>query len=177
MDQFKTGYRIIMLINRKNDEGKLNSDRKGTRCITENAIHFNNALDALRKIKVDGDRIYCTVNSRNINKAIRLFKKRQLDNDYASSSEGEQFYCDIQNRFISCFQNPEARNSKNFLIDIDSQRLQDYVNICTNLETVTNILYVKETPNGFHLITEPFDRSRFHHSKATILKDGMLFLE
>ena len=87
MDQFKTGYRIIMLINRKNDEGKLNSDRKGTRCITENAIHFNNALDALRKIKVDGDRIYCTVNSRNINKAIRLFKKRQLDNDYAGKEE------------------------------------------------------------------------------------------
>lgn len=177
MDQFKDGYRILMLINRKKDSGISTTDRRCMRYISKNRITFNVALEQLRTIKKPNERIYSSVNERNINKAIRLFKKRQLDNDYAYTDEQENFYCDIGNRFFSCLQNPEARDSRNFLIDLDSQRIQHYIDVCSQLDDLTSVLYVKETPNGFHIVTEPFDSSKFHHPKATFLKDGMLFIE
>lgn len=116
MDQFKEGYRILMLINRKKESGIFTTDRKCIRCITKDINTFNITLEVLRQQKQKGQRIYCSVNSRNIIKAIRLFKKRQLDNDYEDLAEKENFYCDIYNRFLSCLQNPEARNSRNFYI-------------------------------------------------------------
>lgn len=177
MDQFKEGYRILMLINRKKESGISTTDRKHIRCITKDINTFNITLEVLRQQKQKGQRIYCSVNSRNIIKAIRLFKKRQLDNDYAFTDQKEDFYCDIENRFISCLQNPEARNSKNFLIDLDSDAIQPYVDVCSQLDDLTSTLYVKATPNGFHIVTEPFDSAKFHHPKATILKDAMLFIE
>lgn len=175
MDQFKTGYRIIMLINREKESKE--NDRRAVRCITKNIISFNNTLKQLREMKQARDRIYCTVNERDMYKAIRIFKRRQLDNDYASSFEKENFYCDIDNRFISCLQNPEARLSRNFLIDLDSQDMKPYMDVSTSLEKITKILHWRETPNGFHFVTKPFDSTKFHHPKATILKDGMLFIE
>lgn len=177
MDQFKEGYRILMLINRKKESGISTTDRKCIRYISKNKIIFNALLAKLREIKKPHERIYSSVNERDINKAIRLFKKRQLDNDYAFTDQKEDFYCDIENRFISCLQNPEARNSKNFLIDLDSDAIQPYVDVCSQLDDLTSTLYVKETPNGFHIVTEPFDSAKFYHPKATILKDAMLFLE
>lgn len=177
MDQFKEGYRILMLINRKKESGISTTDRKCIRCITKDINTFNITLEVLRQQKQKGQRIYCSVNSRNIIKAIRLFKKRQLDNDYEDLAEKGNFYCDIYNRFLSCLQNPEARDSRNFLIDLDSQEMSPFLSVYDRLATVTKILLKKETPNGWHFITEPFDSSKFHHPKATILKDGMLFLE
>lgn len=177
MDQFKTGYRIIMLVNRDKESRKSTTDRKNIRYITENTDKFNYYLHLLRTVKEKNERIYVSVNSRNMASAIRLFKKRQLDNDYMSDDQRFAFYCDIGNRFISCLQSPEARLSRNFLIDLDSQDMKPYIDVSTTLERITKILYARETPNGFHFITEPFDSSKFHHPKATLLKDGMLFIE
>lgn len=178
-DFLKTGYRILMLIKRKKDGSKdpSNSDRKCIRKITSCPEQFDAVLAELSSIRKDDERIYSSVNARSMPKAIRMFKERQLQNDYESTENKEAFYLDIQNRFLSCLQNPSCKASSYFLIDVD-HKLMDKVEATKDLLTKhTEIVFEQQTINGFHLVTHAFNPNAVEFMDLSIKKDDILFLE
>lgn len=114
---FKTGCRVVSLINRGRGTGQ-----KSTKSIvTHDENEFDTALKLLLPMMVDvDDRIYSSLSERDINKAIRTFKERQLQADYDQHTEN--FYRNVKARWISCLMKPSNVKSgkKLWLLDCDS---------------------------------------------------------
>lgn len=153
--------RVVLLIHRSKEWGANNKFKRHIKkIITTNSEEFFEAIRELKEIK-DRDkrplRIYASCNSRDINKAIRLFKEQQLANDYDPTEKHESFYIDIKNRFISCLMDKSCRAEKNFIIDLDWIDDRSFVQLLNIIEKRTEIILSYRTKNGFHIITEPFN--------------------
>lgn len=173
-DEFKQGFRGILLIKRNKDGECGNAQRKAIKRICSNKEEWNNIIewfDSLRQLdEFKSHRIYASLNARNMNKAIRLYKTRQLDNDYAAQNIHEWFYTDIQNTFFSCFMNPSCRETNNFLIDCDSE--EEYRKAIERIPKDI-ILLDYATKNGRHIVTKPFNPDEI---KVEVKKDELLFI-
>ena len=146
---------ILML--RGKDGGPCQPDHSAKKLISKNEEQFDKNFEKLSAIKKPEERIYFTTESRDIKKAMRLFKQRQLDADYFDDDNKQAFYLDIWNRWISCLQNPSCRTETLFLVDIDDDK-DDRESI--NKEIIDNnleIIYAYPTKNGQHLILKPFN--------------------
>lgn len=180
--QFKEGLRMIMLTKRSKDGGRNNPDRVAKRKISRNETEFDSIVDEFKKeMETSSEplRIYSSVNSRDIKKAIRLFKQRQLDADYYDEDSKNNFYFDIKNRWISCFMNPSCRAETKFLIDIDDvESVADTIIYAKRLlgELGVKILASYTTKNGAHIITEPFNPSLWDTDLGEIKKDGLILI-
>jgi len=122
-----------------------------------------------------GFRIYSNVNKRNLEKAIRLFKEKQLKADYIKQLK-ESFYTRIERYFISALSSPLSRDEKQFIIDIDDLSIENEIK---NLMSMNNIKLILEynTITGKHIVVEPFNVKLIPLSdKVQILKDGMLLI-
>ncbi len=182
-EQFKDlsdGIRVILLIHRTKEGGKNNKYKRHLKkVITTNSQEYFDTIRELKEIK-DSDkrtlRIYATVNDCDINKAIRLFKQRQLDNDYASEKLNLQFYLDIKNQFISCLMDKSCRNSKNFLFDLDGCDDRSFKQIHQRISKLTEIILSYPTKNGYHIITKPFNYKSLDENLINTVKGHYLML-
>ena len=172
---FTNGYRLLMLTHRSKD-GVSDKDRKVIKRISTNSDDFKKLLNELLIIKHESHlpyRIYSSVNSRNIKKAIRIFKQNQLNADYDNEENRNHFYSDIKNRWISALMQPQSKAESNFLIDIDEgDNLKEAITV---LSTITRNVFKYKTKNGHHLITEPFNPERMNGWE--IKKDGLILLD
>lgn len=176
----KSGYRILMLMKRNKDraEGELRTtDRKNVKVIVCGVEQFDQELARLSAMRFPDERIYSSINARSMHKAIRMFKERQLQNDYESTKNKEAFYFDIQNRFLSCLQNPSCKLCSLFLIDVDHKIMDKLEATKELLSKHTEIVFEQETINGFHLVTKAFNPSLVEFMDLSIKKDDLLFLE
>ena len=172
-DQFKNGYRGVLLLHRNKDGLVGNAQRKAFKSITTGIEHWTETVERfnhLRKTAYPEHRIYSSVNSRNIGRAIHEFKKRQLEYDYSDNRELDEFYRDIQNRFFSCLMNPSCRNEKHFLVDCDS--LDEYDRAINEIPEDL-IIFDYATKNGRHIITKPFNPTKCETFNL-IKKDDLL---
>ena len=176
---FKTGVRVLMLMLRAKDGGSAKTDRRATkRFITRSEAEFDEALAKLRAIWTLDQRIYSTINPRNITKAIRLFKYRQLDAEYYAEADKQSFYLDLENRWVSCLNDGKSADESLFLFDFDdsmvgkSQHFPDF-HIPTNYY---QILDTYATRNGHHVITTPFNPAVINSTTASILMKDSLML-
>jgi len=155
------GIRVVLLIFRSKEGGSNNKFKRHLKkIITTNSDEFFDTIEELKKIKdssEDSLRIYASCNSRDINKAIRLFKEQQLATDYDPNQKAISFYLDLKNRFISCLMNKSCREEKNFLFDLDEIDDHSYQSVYKLLEKKTEILNSYKTKNGYHIITKPFN--------------------
>lgn len=164
-DNFKTGYRILMLTLRNTDGGKVdNPDRVSKKLISSGVHEFDEIYAKLLALRKGEERIYCTIDERDIDKAIMIFKHRQLDADYVDEKSRDSFYVDIWNRWISSLQSPRARKGTLFLVDIDEkdggQNVGLYESIKAEIqEKGIEIVHEYKTKNGIHIITKPFNPS------------------
>ena len=181
--QFKQGLRLIMLTWRGKDGGlKTRPDRVAIKRISENEIEFDKIVAELEIEKQKSSnplRIYTSVNARDIRKAQREFKKRQLEVDYFDEESKNRFYLDIKNRWISCLMKPSCRAETLFLIDIDEEVTDKD---CTsyarkNLKEINaEIIYEYPTKNGTHIITKPFNPSLFNSNFGEVKKDSLMLI-
>ena len=182
VEMFSDGLRMIMIVQRNKEGGKSNEpQRYAKKKITRNKEEFYQVLEEFKEIKEESEeplRIYSCLNRRDINKAIREFKKRQLDNDYSDQTSREAFYHDIKNRWISCFMKPSSREETLFLIDIDEPEKNSLEMTKKHLEEIgVEIITDYETKNGYHLITSPFNQSLFDGKFGELKKDALLLLD
>lgn len=181
---FKTGYRGIMLLHRTKDGAKGNVQRKSLKRCSSNADEWDCIIREFQYLKMtvseyQNYRIYSSVNSRNMDKAIREFKRLQLDTDYDNNCNKHGFYLDVDNRFFSCFMQPAQKSESNFLFDCDGSEVI-YIVVRDYLKNLGFYLFSYPTTNGFHVISKPFDVSKhaLHlPSCVEIKKDGMIFID
>lgn len=174
-EMFTDGVRGIMLIRRNKDGEEGNAQRKAIKRISRNSSEYKAIIRELyefQKTSHQRYRIYSSVNSRNMSKAIHEFKRRQLEVDYGNLYELESFYCDIKNRFFSCLMNPICRSTNNFLIDCDSK--EEYEHAELQLRNSGLVLMEYKTKNGMHIITRPFNYNDYGNME--IKKDEMMFI-
>lgn len=110
-------------------------------------------------------RIYRTVNKRSYLKAFKAFQHRILEDPDISR---------IDSLWKTCLLNPKCKAERFFLIDIDI----DDPTPCTEWLRTRNIdirEYVK-TPNGYHIVTPPFDPRGFDIPHVEIKKDALIFV-
>ena len=159
---FKEGVRVLLLMLRAKDGGSAKTDRKAVKkIVTQSPAEFDEALLELRGRWQENERIYSTICGRSIEKAIRIFKYRQLDADYFAPTDKESFYLDLENRWISCLKDGKASTESLFLVDLDfdtepwAQKL-DHAILELQAKRLT-FLDVYLTRNGAHIITMPFN--------------------
>lgn len=168
--------RVLLLMLRAKDGGSAKTDRKAVKkVVTQTPVEFDTALAELRARWQPDERIYSTVDARSIDKAVRLFKFRQLEADYFALADKQSFYLDLENRWISCLKDGKASTSSLFLFDIDGDNPQatGIHNTVTAKVAEWDVVDDYVTRNGRHVITTPFNPSlleRFNpkDGKATI---------
>jgi len=176
--EYKQGCRV-MLLKCRHKEGGTNEkhDRSATKRVTTSPEEFDKCYNELVDIAEHADmmmRIYLSVNSRNIDKAIHRFRTLQLDADLYDINSRYDFYIDIRNRFISSLMQPSSRVDTKFLIDIDDKDVAYRLDKLKELGV--DICNVFETKNGYHIITKPFNPSKWDNSWGNISKDALTLI-
>ena len=175
-----SGWRVLMLTKRSKEGGKANRpDRIAVKKVSKNEEEFVEILQTMLDNRKENYRIYCTINPRDPEKAIRKFKELQLDHDFQSDEIKYGFYNDLKNRWISSLMKPSSRAETYFLIDIDNNDRHglDYKKTEEELEKKeVTIIDTYKTKNGWHIITLPFnypkvmpDLQKFDHVKTDAL--------
>jgi hypothetical protein len=181
-EKFSEGVRCILLLERRKDSGTGKSSNCFDRKITTNKQEFFETIDKFEDIKnsYKGNlRIYSSVNSRDISKAIREFKHEQLEADYYDKESKNGFYLDLKNRFIHCLMKPRCKAESNFLFDFDGCCDRSFSQICKEIEKHTEIISYYKTKNGYHVITKPFNHTKIGNDerfKGVINTDGLLLI-
>jgi len=172
---YMDGYRLLMLTLRGKEGGKVNKpDRVAKRLITKNKEEFLKLLGDLLEIKRPEERIYSSVNSRDIKKGIRLFKYRMLDADYYDEDSKNSFYLDVKNRWISAIMSPRCKAESNFLIDIDKGDDDEHAIEKQIAKKGIKVLLEYPTKSGRHIIVSPFNPAIL--PCVELKKDGLLLL-
>jgi len=127
-------------------------------------------LIAVAKERKGNWRIYRTVNKRSFEKANKIFRHRLID-DY------EDYYYRLESLWKTCLLQKESRAEKNFLIDIDRKEILEFVMWKINYHKIEIVEGPIETPNGFHIVTKPFDRRFLEDKYIEINTDRYVFVE
>ena len=177
---FTDGVRVLLLLQR-NKEGGNNRRDKGSlkRLVSKNQEEFRVCLEKMfAEVERFPDlplRIYSSVNPRNVEKAIRLFKFEQLEADFYDDDSRHNFYYDVRNRWVGVIASGGAKAGSNFLIDLDDMKRQNVESVMEALKTRNiEVLMDYPTKHGHHIITKPFNPNDLPN--LDIKTDGMLLL-
>lgn len=125
-------------------------------------------------------RLYISANARNTMDA--LFHLRGDMDDWLKmrleGNEGiKKKFKNIDSEFKSVLQKPSCKDETNFIFDLDEVSETDANQFEEILEEFTDVRMVRETPNGFHIVTEPFNYNELETDIEYELKtDGMIYL-
>lgn len=177
---FVDGFRVILLIHRSKD-GASHSNRHERMLFTRDKKEFTEALafmlEERLKSPLVGLRIYSTANTRNLKKAIQLFKHDVVEMDVQPENVVSDFYSAIKSRFASCLMRPSSRDSSWFIFDVDDpMTLDDALKIFEDSGFTDKIMKSYKTKNGWHIITEPFNYNKLTEP-ISFHKDGLLLLK
>ena len=175
-EMFTCGVNVLLLMRRAKEGGSAKTDRSANmKRVVSGPEQFNDTLAEMRERLTEPFRIYSTVTPRDVDKAIQLFKYRQLDASFAGEDVERGFYVDIKNRWISCLKDPKASMRKDFLFDIDSDTV-NRENIIAEIEQKCEVLDAYYTKNGRHYITRPFNPTLLIEpgSHATLHKNALM---
>ena len=128
-------------------------------------------------------RLYLTVNARNTLKAYFNFLDRlngwAKDMVYGDDAVDRKLKR-IDNYWKSELQRDSSKDDSRFLIDVDTKDI-DAGDLKQRLSTYTDVVALRETPNGYHVITEPFPYPNIDylrdHADIEVETDRMMFIE
>jgi hypothetical protein len=174
--EFQDGVRTLMLIDRGISNSNKGSRRWINKLISSNQEEWLKALSRLLHMQYylnDPDiRLYASLNSRHLTRAVKMFQHLQLD---LPPDDKDRFYTHINDSFISCLMKPENKASKYFLLDVDTKDIFDVEDFLLTKNIGVKLKY--ETPKGWHYIVEPFNVLWAEKLKdVTLQKDGLLLL-
>lgn len=125
-------------------------------------------------------RLYLTANARNALEAYFSFRERTdgwLRDRLAGDAAAVPKFRRVDDHWKSELQRPGARDETRLLFDLDDATGADRRELLAALEPRTTVLTCRETPNGYHVVTEKFDYTRLEAPVDYELKtDGLLFV-
>lgn len=171
-ENYRDGTRVLMLKSRHKDGHE--KERQLMR-VTHSVEHFNRTLDELVGLARCGERIYGAAGPRDMAKAVRLFKQRQLDADY--DDDPLRFYRAINDRWVSALMAPASQAAKLWLFDCDSAEDGAAVS-CDLAEQYDRPMppYRYTSKSGLHILTQPFDRSKLSASVRGMIHENPIML-
>jgi len=105
-------------------------------------------------------RFYLTANARDINESFYLYKKKLIELQHHADNGHEESWNKIKRldkEWKSMLQKEGNKEDSYFIIDIDKSSLDTFESIYMGLQEETDIITSIKTPNGYHIITEPFN--------------------
>ena len=133
-------------------------------------------------------RIYKSVNKRDVKKSELELVKTLIDKHRTSARQGD--LKPVPRLWKTILMQPRNKAERKYLIDIDNvaiidsvkEILTNYINDYNNGQNkqLMNSFDTIKTPNGYHIIIEPFDvriLNHFSEKDCSINKDGLLFIE
>lgn len=170
---FFEGLREVLLIDRNSKNTCLFN--KIARYPDMYIQHIEEAISIAKHINTPYLRVYMSINSRCVDKAIREFKRQQIEADYSKYSH--DWYLNLNKQFRHILMQPKQRKTKYMLIDIDTKQsgtihIVDQILKDRDIRTITSY----ETPNGSHIIAEPFNPNYFTNVEHVEVKTDALML-
>lgn len=129
-------------------------------------------------------RLYITANARDTQKAFFQYQKGLIDYQKHISNGHEATLEKIKRldrEWESKLQQDGNKDDNLFIIDIDTKNESTYTSMIDTLSKETTIKTAIETPNGYHIITKPFNYPSCNPIQSNddieIKTDGLLFLK
>ncbi len=175
-DFLKLGVRLIMRVwrNKDNPDGR----RPGRTVISTNPEEWETATQDLLAECIPGERVYASAEARNVDKAIRVFKERQLAADYDATDIRHGFYHECFTRWLSCLGAPQAAAETYFLFDCDDQ--ETAVLLANDMQRIESarqaMVYRYPTKSGEHVLTRPFNPAGLTVGVRNVLQKNPLLL-
>jgi len=165
-EQMKTCHVLLAVMRKKDNEGV--ESKKIFRQIVRD---FHKDLEIIsKKCELEGGiwRVYHSVNSRDMVKALKLFRHTIIDTEKTS----------IESLWRKELLQPHNRATKNFMVDVDDPA--EFEAIYTSLMKLgCEDLGTHKSLNGIHQIVTKFDRHTFaqQHPNVDVLTDGYYFIQ
>jgi hypothetical protein len=174
-ESYRIGTRVLFLKGRHKDG--IEKQRTIIR-ISHETAEFGRQLDELVAMAKPKERIYASAEPRCIDKSVRVFKHRMLDNDY--QADPQEFYRKIEARWASCLMQPNHQHEKmkRWLFDIDTKKVPGkLVRVMEDLfPNIWSDHYMYETKSGIHILVRPFNKSQLDEESRGLIKDNPLML-
>lgn len=128
-------------------------------------------------------RFYITANARDTEKAFYLYQKDLIEYSHKLATGHEQTREKIKRldkEWESKLQSDGNKDDNYFIIDIDADDRSLFEETAKALEEETTLRASIKSPNGFHIITDPFNYPEFEplqdEDEVEIKTDGLMFL-
>lgn len=157
-------YLLWLIARRKHNEELTNSTEIVHRRVLSNEKEIDDNYDDLVALASRHDyrfRLYLTVNARNAVEA-----QRRLDDKmnewltaliYGDEDQAKKMHR-IGSEWKSCLHSPKCRDDEYFAFDVDDNPSESEIeSFIEDLSEQTTVLTSRSTPNGYHVITEPFN--------------------
>ena len=179
-------YVLMAIARRKHNESLSNSEEiVYRRVLTDGEDISKNYYDLKRLINSHSNltfRLYLSVNARDIMDAYFNFKSEMetwtrhiYHGDDGSKKNVER----LGSKWKSALHNPSTKDDSYFQFDLDDITEEELRVFKQSLAQETSIEFVRKTPNGYHVISEPFDYTKWDEPVEydDLDTDGQLFVE
>ncbi len=179
-------YILIALARSKDNEDIRATDQPTIRKVVEDRDELERKIEELSHATKRFEhkyRLYGTVNARNTRDALFNFQ-HEMTNWLRKADMGDvdvrKNFKRIDHEWKSKLHQESCRDDKYFLFDLDDADEIDLYNMTQELERQDHaqILAQQESPNGWHVITTPFNYNELDVSTVDyeLKKDAMVFL-
>lgn len=184
-------YMLVAIARSKENEDVRATDQPTMRKMVENRDELEDKIEQLQHAadRFEQDyRLYATVNGRNARDGLHFLQKEALDatRKGEKSKETPRLLKRVDHKWKSILHEPRCRDEKRFLWDVDDASPEARTSTQQTLEQHTEVIWTQETPNGWHIVTEPFNftavdafepaENTFHGFECERKQDDMVFL-
>jgi len=176
-------YLLLTIARGKENPERRNSDRPVVREIVEDETELPRKIEQLDHAVRRFDewfRLYISVNARDTLQATFVLRRRTDDwlEMRLHGDEGvRKKFKRLDSEFKSVRQLDTCRDETNVIFDVDDATAAEADRLQKRLTAMTAVRLRRETPNGYHIVTEPFNYNELETNVADErTTDNMLFL-
>jgi len=188
----KRVYMLVAIARSKENDSVAATSQPTMRKVVEHRDELRDKLEQLRHATSRSEqryRLYATVNGRNARDALHFLQKEALHAVRKREKSGEtpRLLKRVDHEWKSILHQPRCRDEQRFLWDIDDTSPQARSSIRNSLTQHTEVSMTAETPNGWHIVTAPFNftevgeydeaNDTFYGFECERKTDDMMFLD
>ncbi|MBX0303155.1 hypothetical protein [Haloarcula salinisoli] len=175
-------YLLVAIARAKENPATDERDRPTIREVVTDAEELPQTVGQLDHAASSFDatyRLYLTVNARDALAATFDLRRRMddwLEMRLHGNEEVAAKFKRVDSEYKSVLQSDACADDSYFIFDLDDPTQAEADRLESALTAETTVRLVRETPNGYHIVTAPFDYTAFESDVAYELKtDGLLF--
>lgn len=174
---------LLLAIARSKENSDLGGSQPTIREIVREPDEIGRTVDRLDHAVRRFDRryrLYLTANARDALAA--TFRLRERTDDWIEArlhgdEDVKPKFKRVGGEYESVLQSDACRDETNFVFDLDDADESDAATLRADLAGYTEVSMVRETPNGYHVVTDPFDYNELETDVEYELKtDGLVFV-